>query len=80
MSETMTLENVTAQALTLRPVEKVRLVERLMNVLEQELAVRETPNVSLAAWHQVYADLPEEDIVEVERIVTDRSHFMRQEN
>ncbi len=80
MSETITLESVTTLALSLRPVEKVRLVERLMSVLEQELVTRQTRDVSLAAWQQVYADLSEEDIAEVERIATDRSHFMRQEN
>lgn len=30
----------------------------------------------LAAWHDVFADLPESDVAEIEHIATDRSHFM----
>jgi len=31
----------------------------------------------LAAWHQVYAGLSDEDIAEVETIALDRSRFLR---
>ncbi len=80
MTETITLESVMTLALALRPVEKVRLVERLMSVLEQELVTQQPQGASLSAWQQVYADLSEEDIAEIERIATDRTDFMRQEN
>ncbi len=40
---------------------------------------QEKPEETLAAWRQVYAGLPEESVAEIERIASDRSHFMREE-
>lgn len=52
--EMNTLNEVAVQALQLPPLDKVRLVERLMITLEQELA---QPNQPLLSWRGLCADL-----------------------
>jgi hypothetical protein len=78
LAEAITLDSVTTLALRLRPVEQIKLVERLMGVLERELQARETPETALKAWQQVYAGLSEKDITEIESLAIDRRNFMRQ--
>lgn len=78
MSETVALEKVTALAWRLPPLDQIRLIEQLMPTIEREFMALESPDESLAAWRQVYAELSEEDIAVVEQIATDRSNFMRQ--
>ncbi|MBN1976012.1 MAG: hypothetical protein JW918_01315 [Anaerolineae bacterium] len=78
MNETVALEKVTALARRLPPLDQIRLIEQLMPTIEREFMSLESPDESLAAWQQVYAELSEEDIATVEQIATDRSDFMRQ--
>lgn len=73
------LEELTAQAMLLSPLDKIRLIERIMPKLEQELSTDESPQDTLSAWGLVYAGLSEKDIMEVEKHALDRSHFMKQE-
>ncbi len=64
----------------LKPLGALDLAEHQRVVVE----VRESPNddveAKLAAWHQVYAGLSEQEISEVEAIALDRSHFMREQS
>jgi hemoglobin-like flavoprotein len=78
MNETVTLERVTSLALRLKPIDQAKLVENLMKALEEKLAAEESVEDSLAAWHNVYGELPEEDIRAIENIVRDRTNFMKQ--
>jgi hypothetical protein len=39
----------------------------------------ESPDETLAAWHQVYEGCGEEESAQIEAIALDRSRFMRQE-
>jgi hypothetical protein len=39
----------------------------------------ESPEETLAAWHQVYEGCADEEIAQIEAIALDRSRFMRQE-
>jgi len=64
-------EQVIAQALGLSPLEKVRLVEKLMEVLKQELASPAEESHPSRSLYGVLADLgpapSEEDIDEIRR-------------
>lgn len=59
-----------------RPLEVLPLSDqqrvRLTIECPQEAAERE-----LAEWQQVYSGLTDEEIVEVEKVIKDRTHFMR---
>ena len=59
-----------------RPLDVVPLADqqrvRLIVECPQEAAERE-----LAEWQQVYSGLTDEEIGEIEKLVKDRTHFMR---
>ena len=76
---TLRFEELAAQAAQLSPLDKVRLIERIMPVLEQELAAPMTPEDALSAWSEVYDGLSEKEIREIEHMALDRSHFMKQD-
>ena len=40
----------------------------------------ENPNGKIESWQQVYAGLSDQDIVEIESLALDRSHFLAQED
>ena len=80
MNETITLERVTSMALRLKPVEQVKLVEKLMLALEETLEDQETPQESLAAWRGIYEGLSQDEVRTIENIVRDRSTFMEQDD
>jgi hypothetical protein len=62
-------DDLLAHVLTLSPLEKVRLVEKVMNTLEQDLSeVEKTPKRSLLGlWEDLNIDISEEDIAEARR-------------
>ena len=64
----------------LTPLEPLELPEDEHVMITVHLPMDEEPDEALLAWQQVYAGLSEEDVVEVERIALDRTHFMRQED
>lgn len=64
----------------LTPLEPLELPEDEHVMITVHVPMPEEPDEALLAWQQVYAGLSEEDVVEVERIALDRSHFMRQED
>jgi hypothetical protein len=44
-----------------------------------QLPIVENPDQELESWHQVYSELSDQEITEIESIALDRSHFMAQE-
>lgn len=78
-TDTLKLEELTSQVKQLSPLDKVRLIERIMPLLEQELMTPQSTHDTLSAWADVYAGLSDKEIMEVERLALDRSHFMKQE-
>lgn len=64
----------------LTPLEPLELPEDEHVMITVHAPMPEEPDEALLAWQQVYAGLSEEDVVEVDRIALDRSHFMRQED
>jgi len=75
--QTLTFENVAALVQRLTPLDKVRLIEQILPDVQRGLLAAESPEQSLAAWRQVYADLSGPDIAQVETIALDRRHFSR---
>lgn len=78
-TDTMKLEELVSRAKELSPLNKVRLIERIMFLLEQELMTPQSTQDTLSAWAEVYAGLSEKEIMEVENLALDRRHFMKQE-
>ena len=64
----------------LTPLEPLDLPEHQRVILTIQVPVLENAEAMLRAWQQIYEGLPEQDLVEIERIARDRSHFMRQGN
>jgi predicted DNA-binding antitoxin AbrB/MazE fold protein len=63
----------------LRPLESLKLPEHQKVRITVQLLPVEDPDEELKSWHQVYAGLSDSDVVEIEAIALDRSHFMTQE-
>lgn len=64
----------------LTPLEALNLPERQQLTIVILLPATEGPDEGLKAWQQVYEGLSEQEVADIEDIVLDRSHFMRQEN
>ena len=60
-----------------RPLVPVKLPDRQRVNLTID-ADEETAERELAAWEEVYAGLSDQQIAELDSIIKDRSHFMRQ--
>lgn len=60
----------------LKPLEDLDLDEHQRVVLELREAPASDAERRLKAWQQVYADLSDEDVREIEAIALDRSNFM----
>ncbi len=78
-TDTTKLEELASLVKQLSPLDKVRLIERIMPLLEQELMTPQSAQDTLSAWEEVYAGLSEKEIGEVERLSLNRSHFMKQD-
>lgn len=59
----------------LKPLESLKLPEHQGVTITIHQPPMENPNQELESWHQVYSGLSYQDIVEIESIVLDRSHF-----
>ena len=64
---------------TLKPLEVLDLPEHQRVRITIHEPIVESPDETLAAWHQVYDGCGEEEIAQIEAIALDRSRFMRQE-
>ena len=64
---------------TLKPLEALDLPEHQRVRITIHEPIVESPDETLAAWHQVYEGCAAEDIAHIEAIALDRSRFMRQE-
>jgi predicted DNA-binding antitoxin AbrB/MazE fold protein len=62
-----------------RPLESLKLAEHQRVTITIQLPPVENPDEELRSWHQVYAGLSDPDVLEIESIALDRSHFMTQE-
>lgn len=63
----------------LKPLESVKLSEHQRVTITIQLPLVENPDQELESWHQVYSELSDQEIKEIESIALDRSHFMVQE-
>ena len=63
----------------LKPLESVKLSEHQRVTITIQLPQVENPDQELESWHQVYSQLSDQEIKEIESIALDRSHFMFQE-
>ncbi|MDP2971202.1 MAG: antitoxin family protein [Deltaproteobacteria bacterium] len=63
----------------LKPLESIKLLEHQRVTIMIQLPMVENPDQELESWHQVYFELSDQEIREVESIALDRSHFMAQE-
>jgi len=54
-------------------------LSRLFDLLRSGYQLIENPDQELESWHQVYSELSDQEIKEIEPIALDRSHFMAQE-
>ena len=64
---------------TLKPLEALDLPEHQRVRITIHEPIVESPDETLAAWHQVYEGCAEGEIAQIEAIALDRSRFMRQE-
>lgn len=64
---------------TLKLLETLDLAEHQHVRITIHEPIRESPDETLAAWHQVYEGCEEDDIAQIEVIALDRSRFMPQE-
>ena len=62
-----------------KPITSLKLPEHQRVTITIHQPSIENPNQELESWHQVYAGLSEQDIVEIESIALDRNHFLAQE-
>jgi len=63
----------------LKPLESIKLLEHQRVTIMIQLPQLENPDQELESWHQVYSELSDQEIREIESIALDRSHFMVQE-
>jgi len=63
----------------LKPLESIKLLEHQRVTIMIQLPMVENPDQELESWHQVYFELSDQEIREIESIALDRSHFMTQE-
>ncbi len=63
----------------LRLLEPLDLPEHQRVTVPVHPTLANEPAAELEAWHQVYADLSDDEIKEIETIALDRSHFLPQE-
>jgi len=63
----------------LKPLESIKLLEHQRVTIMIQLPMVENPDQELESWHQVYFELSDQEIREIESIALDRSHFMAQE-
>jgi predicted DNA-binding antitoxin AbrB/MazE fold protein len=63
----------------LKPLESIKLLEHQRVKIVIQLPMVENPDQELESWHQVYSELSDQEIKEIESIALDRSHFMFQE-
>jgi predicted DNA-binding antitoxin AbrB/MazE fold protein len=63
----------------LKPLESIKLLEHQRVTIVIQLPMVENPDQELESWHQVYSELSDQEIKEIESIALDRSHFMVQE-
>jgi len=63
----------------LKPLESIKLLEHQRVTIMIQLPMVENPDQELESWHQVYSELSDQEIKEIESIALDRSHFMAQE-
>jgi len=63
----------------LKPLESIKLLEHQRVTIMIQLPMVENPDQELESWHQVYSELSDQEIKEIESIALDRSHFMVQE-
>jgi predicted DNA-binding antitoxin AbrB/MazE fold protein len=63
----------------LRPLQDPGLSEHQRVVIDLHIDREVEPEAALRRWHEVYADLSDEEIAEVEAIALDRSRFIRPE-
>ena len=64
---------------TLKPLEALEFPEHQRVRITIHEPIVESPDETLAAWHQVYEGCAKEEIAQIEAIAPDRSRFMRQE-
>ena len=62
-----------------KPLESIKLLEHQRVTIMIQLPMVENPDQELESWHQVYLELSDQEIREIESIALDRSHFMAQE-
>ena len=62
----------------LKPLQPLHLAEEQRVIITVNALEPEEPANAMKAWREVYADFSDEEIAEVEQIVLDRSHFMRE--
>jgi predicted DNA-binding antitoxin AbrB/MazE fold protein len=62
-----------------KPLESLKLPEHQRVMITIQLPPVENPNIELESWRQVYAGLSDADILQIESIALDRSHFIAQE-
>ena len=63
----------------LKPLGSIKLLEHQRVTIMIQLPMVENPDQELESWHQVYLELSDQEIREIESIALDRSHFMAQE-
>jgi predicted DNA-binding antitoxin AbrB/MazE fold protein len=63
----------------LKPLESIKLPEHQRVTIMIQLPLVENPDQELKSWHQVYSELSDQEIKEIESIALDRNHFMAQE-
>jgi predicted DNA-binding antitoxin AbrB/MazE fold protein len=63
----------------LTPLEPLDLPDHQRVIITIHGPALESSNEMLEAWQRVYEGLSEEEVAQIEAIVLDRSHFMRQE-
>ncbi len=63
----------------LKPLGSIKLLEHQRVTIMIQLPIIENPDQELESWHQVYSELSDQEIKEIESIALDRNHFMAQE-
>jgi len=62
----------------LKPLKSLDLQEHQRVIITVHIPQPENPGEAMQEWEMVYQGLSEQDIVELERIILDRAHFMHQ--
>ncbi len=63
-----------------KPLKSFKLPDRQKVTITIHQPSLENPDEKLESWQQVYAGLSDQDIVEIEALSLDRSHFLAQED